>query len=72
MVLQNRFRGVIVLILAKGPLIDDVTVTSVLEYAWSDPRLDTNENRASGVTFESLTSRTSQPPRLTPRTFVEP
>lgn len=72
MVLQSCLRGVIVLTLTEGPFINNATVTSILEYAWCDPRLTTSEKRALEATFESLTSRTSQPPRLTPRTFLEP
>lgn len=70
MVLQGRLSSVVVL-LAEGPLINDATVTDVLEYTGRDPRLETNKKRTE-ATFECLTSRTSQPPRLTPRTFLEP
>lgn len=38
-VLQNAERGVVVLVLAKRPFIDNGGITSVVKYAWSDPGL---------------------------------
>ena len=42
MVLEHLERRVFVLQLPKRPLVDDGRVSSVVEYAWGNPRLYAN------------------------------
>jgi hypothetical protein len=80
--LESRLCNSLILILSKRPLVDDSAVSGIVEYAGCDPRLHVmgNKARVSIQTHkergpppkEKRTSSTSQPPRLTPRTFCAP
>lgn len=59
---------------AESILVDDACVVGSIEERWRDPRLDESDVRKQDAISCSgtHTSRTSQPPRLTPRTLVFP
>ena len=73
MVLEGREGSAVGLHLTEGPFIYDGGVSRIVEEAGCDPRLQrgtSNQQDASSTMKGALhTSRTSQPPRLTPRTF---
>lgn len=72
-ILENVLGRVVVLVLTERPFVDDTTVTCIVKKAGGDPRLRQDGLEAEAIgRSRKLTSRTSHPPRLTPRTFCEP
>lgn len=73
MLLQSGSGGRPVLTLAERPLIHDAVITSVFEQTWRNPWLEDAMTRLQRGKWGNQsnvqhTSRTSHPPRLTPRT----
>jgi len=73
MVLEDVLGRVVVLVLTERPFVDDGIVTCIVKKAGGNPRLRQDGSEAETIGgSRKPTSRTSQPPRLTPRTFCEP
>ncbi len=64
-------RSVPILKLAERPLVDNVGVPRVVEQTGRDPWLHKHQQCVKIRSKRFLTSKTSHPPKLTPRTIME-
>jgi hypothetical protein len=75
MICQRVESSIPVLVLSECPLIHNPGISSIVKNGWGYPWLETNNYCVSEqIAYRrvQLTSSTSQPPRLTPRTFTVP
>jgi hypothetical protein len=75
MILEYLLSDISILQLPKCPLVHNFGISGVIEYRGRDPGLSFREINQGNVRKKEewrRTSRTSHPPRLTPRIFSEP